>query len=328
VGVSDIPSGWPCAGLPANPPSVVDLEAQPTADTLLPQVLALTPRGVAWGTDEVGDGTGASPVLRRFWRGIAAFAADHLGLDWQAATQTFPSAVTYTLPDWERELGLPGPCGTGEGGAPARQAAVRAHFAALGGQSPAYMVCVAAAVGYAITIEEPTQFFVEESECVGADPLEVWFYADGGDGNALDSYDLAEIYALCDDATCDDTLIEAFVLAGLGDGDPLEALVLSPAPDAAGDQVAGGLIESYGLCDDAACDDTPVESADDDPNGTVWRFWVVHVASVGDTWFTPDSSECDFDPVEGFVPAPDLECLLRGICPPHTQLVFDYAAAA
>lgn len=158
--MSTIPSGWPCAALPTTPPSVADLEAQPTADGLLTQILALTPRGPAWGTDEVGDGRGASPVQRSVWRALAAWAADHLGLDWQAATQTFPTAITYTLPDWERELGLPDPCFSGTGGVPARLAAVRARFAAIGGQSPAYFICLAASIGYAITITEfrPFQF--------------------------------------------------------------------------------------------------------------------------------------------------------------------------
>ncbi|KAA0124029.1 DUF2313 domain-containing protein [Methylobacterium sp. P1-11] len=76
---------------------------------------------------------GAAPVQRKVWRAFAAWKAGHLGLDWTAATQAFPSATTYTLPDWERELGLPGTCATGEGGLPVRQAAVRAKFASLGG---------------------------------------------------------------------------------------------------------------------------------------------------------------------------------------------------
>lgn len=158
--MSDIPSGWPCAALPALPPSVADIEAQPTADGLLPQILALTPRGAAWGTDEAGDGKGASPVQRSVWRAIAAWAAGHLGLDFTAATQAFPTAITYTLPDWEREYGLPDPCFSGVGGVPARLAAVRARFAAFGGQSPAYFICLAASIGYDITITEfrPFQF--------------------------------------------------------------------------------------------------------------------------------------------------------------------------
>jgi len=266
--LSDAVSGWPCYGLPVDPPSVVDLEAQPTADSLLPQILPLFPRGPAWGTDEVGDGKGASPVQRTVWRAIAAFAATHLGLDWQAATQTFPSAITYTLPDWERELGMPGLCASGEGGVPVRQAAVRAKFASFGGQSPAYFVCLAYSLGYRITIEEPTQFLCEVSECVGSAIQETAF-------------------------TCDGSMVGP-------DGDRLEGYIL-PTDAAAGDEVSAE---------------------------TVWKYWIVHVGTPGATWFTCEDGECDYDPLEGFVPAPDLECALRGAAPPHTQLVFAYDLAA
>ncbi len=266
--MTDAVPGWPCYGLPADPPSVVDLEAQPTADGLLPQILPLTPRGPAWGTDEVGDGRGASPVQRTFWRAIAAFAADHLGLDWTAATQTFPSALTYTLTDWEREYGLPGPCASGEGGIQVRKTAVRAKFASLGGQSPGYFVCLAKSLGYAVTIEEPTQFLCDVSECVGDAIQETYLH-------------------------CDDDEIGA-------DGSPLEGFVL-PTDPAAGDQLS---------------------------DQTVWQYWIVHVGPAAETWFRVDEGECAYDPLEGFLPARDLECALNGLAPPHTRLAFSYAAAA
>lgn len=234
--MSDIPSGWPCAGLPTTPPSVADVEAQPTADGLLPQILALTPRGAAWGTDEVGDGRGASPVQRSVWRAFAAWVAGHLGLDWTAATQAFPSAVTYTLPDWEREYALPDLCSTAPQGAQARVAAVRAKFQAFGGVSPGYFVCLAASLGYVITIEEPTQFFCDLSEC--AEPI------------------LVETYFRCDDGRCDDTPLEGYA-AGL--------------PSTEADQVSdenmwrywivhvASLGNTYFRCDEGQCDLDPLE---------------------------------------------------------------------
>ena len=266
--VSDAVPGWPCYGFPTVPPSVVDAEAQPTADSLLPQILPLTPRGAAWGTDEVGDGKGASPVQRRFWKALAAWAAGHLGLDWTAATQTFPTGITYTLPDWEKELGLPGPCTSGEGGLPVRQAAVRAKFGSVGGQSPGYFVCLAYSIGYSITIDEPTQFLCDVSECIGGEIQETYF-------------------------RCDDDVVGE-------DGAPLEGFILA-TDDAAGDQVS---------------------------DETVWKYWVVNVRSPGETWFRVDEGECAYDPLEGFVPAADLECTLRALCPRHTQLIFNYALAA
>lgn len=261
-------SGWPCYALPTEPPSVADLEAQPTADTMLPQVLPLTPRGAAWGTDEAGGGQGASRVQRRTWRGFAAFVADHLGLDWTAATQALPSAITYTLPDWEREYGLPGPCVSGGGGLQARQAAVRAKFASVGGQSPAYFVCLALSLGYTITIDEPDQFLCDVSECIG-DTIQ-------------------ETYLTCEE-------------------------------DEIGDD--GAVIEGFLLPTDADAGD---EVSDD----SVWKHWVVNVITTGETYFRVDEGECDYDPIEGFVTASDLECTLQAVCPPHTRLTFSYALAA
>ncbi|MGX9981988.1 putative phage tail protein [Methylobacterium fujisawaense] len=234
--MSEIPSGWPCASLPSSPPSVVDVEAQPTADSLLPQILALTPRGAAWGTDEVGDGRGASPVQRSVWRALAAWAAGHLGLDWTAATQTFPSAITYTLPDWEREYGLPDLCSTAPQGTQARVAAVRAKFQSFGGVSPAYFVCLAASFGYQIAIEEPTQFFCDDSECV--EPL------------------LVDTFFTCDDSECDADPIEGWAAgAPITDGDEVSDLTMWEHWIVH----VGGLGETFFLCDEGECDLDPLE---------------------------------------------------------------------
>lgn len=161
--------GLTCPSLGANPPSVFDREAQPTADDLLPQIAGvLTPRGPVWGTDEVGDGSGTSPIQRRFWRALAAWTADHLGRDWTAATQALPSAITYTLPDWEVELGLPDPCRTAAS-VDQRAAAVRARFGSLGPVSPTDYRCVALGMGYAVTVGEPRQFRCGDSDSVCGD---------------------------------------------------------------------------------------------------------------------------------------------------------------
>ena len=123
-----IPVGWPCALLPAVPPSVADRQSNPSADDILPQVLALTPRGPAWGTDEAGDGSGASPVQRSFWRAIATWVADLNRRDFEVATQALPSAATLSLADWEAELGLPDTCMPGSRTSAQRVAMVRARF--------------------------------------------------------------------------------------------------------------------------------------------------------------------------------------------------------
>ncbi|WP_457091405.1 putative phage tail protein [Microvirga sp. P5_D2] len=192
-----IPDGWPCALLPATPPSVADRLGEPTAADLLPQVIAEVPRGPIWGTDEVSDGTGASPIMRRYWTAVAGWLADHYKTAFEAATQAFPSAITYSLDDWEAEYGLPDPCTSPASGDTGRINAVRARFGAQGGASPAYFICLAASVGYDITITEPDDFICSVSECGGDDTVvaanghhewivhlintgDIWFYAGEG----------------------------------------------------------------------------------------------------------------------------------------------------
>jgi len=289
VGEHATQAGWPCALLGLTPPSVADRQSNPTADDLLPAVLALAPRGPAWGTDEAGDGQGASPVMRRVWRAIAAFFADVNARDFEVATQAFPSAATISLPDWETELGLPDLCTADGVTLASRLAAVRTRFGAEGGQSREYFVCVAAALGYDVSIEEPSQFMCDESECI-----------EGG---------VVETYFTCDDTQCDE---------------PLESFAVYAAPGSYGDEVAGGIIEDGFSCDDGECDDTPLETFRPDPDGDVWQFWVVRVKTLGETWFRADEGECDGDPIEGFLQATDLECILQRACPPHTRLVFSY----
>lgn len=65
-----------------------------------------------------------------------------------------PALASEMLPDWERAWGLPDPC-FGEAQTIAeRRAALLARVAAQGGQSREYFTAVAAAMGFAVTIEE------------------------------------------------------------------------------------------------------------------------------------------------------------------------------
>lgn len=166
-----MPTTWPCDVLPTNPPSVQDSLSAPLDPVLLPQVVAVAPRGAAWGSDEAGDGQGASPVQLGVWRSIAGVAAEIYKWASEVATQAFPTAITFSLADWETELGLPDPCGTADQGFEARKAAVRAKLVAQGGASPGYFICVARAAGYDIAIDEPTGFECCGSELGGPDEL-------------------------------------------------------------------------------------------------------------------------------------------------------------
>ncbi len=156
---------WPCAVLPGDAPSVADALSAPTAETLTPQLLQLTPRGAAWGTDEGGDGQGASPVQLGFWRGVSGYIADLYQAGFETASQAFPTAITVSLDDWEAELGLPDGCTGNTLTFDGRKAVVRSRIVAQGGASPAYFVCVARAAGYDIEIEEYEPFICGESRC-------------------------------------------------------------------------------------------------------------------------------------------------------------------
>ena len=68
--------GWPCMLSSSGAPPIDDILSAPASEILLPQVLQLTPRGAAWGTDEAGDGQGASPVQLSFWSALAAWLAE------------------------------------------------------------------------------------------------------------------------------------------------------------------------------------------------------------------------------------------------------------
>ena len=148
-----------------------------------------------------------------------------------------------------------------------------------------------------MTVEEPTQFLCDVSECVAFDSTDTFFR--------------------CDEGECGD------------DGDPIEGYSF-PASADPGDEVAGGaLSETYFTCDDGECgeDGDPIEGFDpNDPNADAWRYWIADVETAPATYFTCDESECgdEGDPIEGYTPAPDLECVLARLSQLHTTLVFRY----
>lgn len=66
-----------------------------------------------------------------------------------------PFGSVELLPDWERVAGLPDKCaGTLETTQQGRRNALISKLSSTGGQSPAYFIAVAAALGYEVTIEE------------------------------------------------------------------------------------------------------------------------------------------------------------------------------
>jgi uncharacterized protein YmfQ (DUF2313 family) len=73
----------------------------------------------------------------------------------QLTTEAVPATTTELLPDWESTAGLPDNC---SGQLPETQQGRRndlvSKLVAQGGQSPAYFVALAAALGFEVTIEE------------------------------------------------------------------------------------------------------------------------------------------------------------------------------
>ena len=151
------------------PPSIEDAQTAPTAAQLLPQVLTLTPRGQAWGTDEAGSAAGVSPVMAMFWTAVSSWIAAENVRESGVMAQGFSTGVTWSLSDWETELGLP-PAGEDlMPTTPARSAVVAMTARGVATVSPYEMIALAAAGGANIEIEEPDQFQVDFTELVAMD---------------------------------------------------------------------------------------------------------------------------------------------------------------
>jgi len=91
----------------------------------------------------------------RFWAAVAVEATRIQGRDCDLLAESYPCGADELLEDWERVCGLPDECTEGtEWTLAQRRALVCATLAALGGQSIAYYVQLAALYGYTISIEE------------------------------------------------------------------------------------------------------------------------------------------------------------------------------
>ena len=113
------------------------------------------PTGAAWSRDPDGGLMRWVQGCAEIWGDNAAAAALLL------VTETDPRYTTALLGDWERAFGLPDPClGSTVLSLPERRTALLNKLTIQGGQSRAFFIGVAAALGYAITITEfvPFQF--------------------------------------------------------------------------------------------------------------------------------------------------------------------------
>lgn len=114
---------------------------------------ALLPMGRAWPRD-----TGTNQ-----YRLLQALAASFQRSGAAAATllpAAFPSSASDLMTEWESTLGLPGIYGTLASTDAGRRAQIVATLTDSGGQSKAYFIALAAALGITITITEYTRHTV------------------------------------------------------------------------------------------------------------------------------------------------------------------------
>lgn len=116
----------------------------------LEQLQALLPPGPAWSREP---GT----AVAQLFAALAAELARVDGRAWQLIEESDPRSVAELFIDWERVAGLPDACAIAFGGEQStvqRRAALVGKLSTLGGQTPAYFIGLAAALGYAVTITE------------------------------------------------------------------------------------------------------------------------------------------------------------------------------
>lgn len=122
-----------------------------TAADFAGEFLALLPEGPMWPRDADAPMVQFIGALTPTYERICARDANLL-------VDAFPVQPVELLSEWEATLGLPDPCAGEVPTLQVRQQQVAARFIANGGQSQAYFVALAAALGYPITITQFTAF--------------------------------------------------------------------------------------------------------------------------------------------------------------------------
>lgn len=119
-----------------------------TSAEYLEQLKALLPPGNAFPREPGTTMESLLDGMAQEWARIDA-RGEYLVID------SNPMTSVELLPDWERVAGVPDKCtGTLETTIQGRQNVVRAKLASTGGQSRAYFIEVAKALGYTVTITE------------------------------------------------------------------------------------------------------------------------------------------------------------------------------
>lgn len=169
-----------------------------SADEYFAQLQALLPQGPAWPRED-------DLVLTKQLR---AWAEELALIDERVEAlinEADPRTTNELLVDWERVAGLPDPCLTVAQGYQQRINALVSKLTTLGGQSIAYFVALATALGYEnTTIEEYKTFDCGRSACGDALWSEsarfIWKMNLQSDGSIT--------YFSCGESACGDALRE------------------------------------------------------------------------------------------------------------------------
>ena len=136
-------------------------------------VQALLPRGRAWPRTLDTTLAGVAGGIGDTFYGLHAEMVQLLDVE------SDPAQAVQLLADWEKDYALPDPCMAPNPSLGQRHAALLAKIAGIGGQSTEYLISVAAALGYTITITTwtPPVYGVGEygvSEYLGTDWRFAW----------------------------------------------------------------------------------------------------------------------------------------------------------
>lgn len=116
---------------------------------------ALMPQGLAW----------SGPETEKLLSGWADELARLDSRSHDLVNELDPNTTQELLLDWERLLGLPEPCTQLGQSVQARRAAIIAKLRYRGQQTKAFLIELAALIGYTVTIEELTPFTCGVSSC-------------------------------------------------------------------------------------------------------------------------------------------------------------------
>ena len=126
-----------------------------TAADYVTRLQVLLPPGRAMTRDP-------SATLTKLLTGLSGWLEDSNADANALLVDAFPATAVGLLPEWEAALDLPGQFGVAPPTISGRQAAAVAALTNTGGQSKAYLIALAAALGYAITISEFVTYGVDQ----------------------------------------------------------------------------------------------------------------------------------------------------------------------